>query len=303
VKNLTDITWRFRRRLLVVLFAFLSCLPALAAVPQPSTAKSEDQSNFLRLKERFETLAQRYSDPIILTCLAVETTAQAWTLAAARLNEDPAEQAKWQARAAEFENSWSASRDWDARHRRALKVYYEALSEVARKVAGVYPNGRQNAELTVVLDRNERALAALAKNPDDYLEKEILSYVLMNMADVIIRSSALELDQPADLILDAVIKETRALRRQRTLHYRARLAFIYAAQIQGLTDLLFLLGQTAGPPLSRTLTEIRMALDKDGADSRLPTTLGLIWTAQAQASLPLAYWLSTKSRADKSDRP
>jgi hypothetical protein len=303
VKNPTDTTWRFRRRLLVVLFAFLSCLPALAAPPGLSAAVVEDQSNFLRLKDRFETLAQRYSDPIILACLAVETTAQAWTLAAARLTRDPANQAKWQARAAEFEKSWSASRNWDARHRRALKVYYEALSEVARKVAGVYPGGRQNAELMVVLDRNERALAALAKHPDDYLEKEALSYGLMNLADVIVRASDLGLDQPADLILDAVTKETRALRRQKGLHYRARLAFIYSAQVQALTNLLFLLGQAAGPPLSRSLAEIRIALDKDGADSRLPTTLGLLWTAQAQASLPLAYWLSTRPGADKGKRP
>ncbi|MDR2934894.1 MAG: hypothetical protein LBV70_03300 [Candidatus Adiutrix sp.] len=275
----------------------------MAAFSQPSTAKSEDQLNFLRLKERFETLAQRYSDPIILTCLAVETTAQAWTLAAARLTEDPDNQTKWLTQAAEFEKSWGVSRDWDARHRRALKVYYEALSEVARKLAGFYPNGRQNAELAVVLDRNDRAMAALTKNPDDYLEKETFSYGLMNLADVLIRSSDLGLDQPADFILDSVIKETRALRRQKGLHYRARLAFIYAAQIQGLTDLLFLLGQAAGPPLSRPLTEIRIALDKDGADSRLPTTLGLIWTAQAQASLPLAYWLSTRPSAYKGGRP
>ena len=110
MKSPTDITRRFRRRLLVVLFAFLCCLPAPAAWPQPYAARAEDQSSFLRLKEHFETLAQRYSDPIILTCLAVETTAQAWTLAAARLTEDPASQAKWQSRAVEFEKSWSASR-------------------------------------------------------------------------------------------------------------------------------------------------------------------------------------------------
>ena len=303
MKSSTDITWRFRRRLLVVLFAFLCCLPAPAAWPQPSYARAEDQSSFLRLKEHFETLAQRYSDPIILTCLAVETTAQAWTLAAARLAEDSASQVKWQARALDFEKSWSSSRDWDSRHRQALKVYYEALSEVARKVAGFYPNGRQNAELAVVLDRNERAMAALSKNPDDYLEKETFSYGLMNLADLIIRSTDLELDQPADLIMDAVIKETRALRRQKGLHYRARLAFIYAAQIQGLTDMLFLLGQAAGPPLSRPLTEVRIALDKEGADSNLPTNLSLIWTAQAQASLPLAYWLSTRPRAGFGGHP
>ena len=299
MKSLTDITRSFRRRLLIGLLALLSYTPALATPSHSPAVTAEDQLNFLRLKDRFETLAQRYSDPIILACLAVETTAQAWTLAAARLTEDPENQARWQARASEFEKSWSVNRDWDARHQRALKVYYEALSEVATKVAGVSQDGSQNAELATVLDRNDRALKILAKRPDDYLEKEILSYGLMSLAEVIIRSSDLGLDQPAEFILKAVAEETGALRRRKGLHYRARLAFIYTTQVQGLTDLIFLLGQAAGPPLSHSLADIRAALDKAGADPRLPTTLCLIWTAQAQASLPLAYWLSTRSRADQ----
>ena len=303
MKKYTDITRPFRLRLLVCLFALLSYAPALASPPPSPVVTADDQLNFLRLKDRFETLAQHYSDPIILACLAVETTAQAWTLAAARLTEDPANRAGWQARAAEFEKSWSISRDWDARHRRALKVYYEALSEVAGKVAGVNQDGRQNADLAAALDRNDRALKMLAKRPDDYLEKEVLSYGLMSLAEVIIRSSDLALDQPAGLILEAVAKETEALHRRKGLHYRARLAFIYAAQVQALTDLIFLLGQAAGPPLSRPLADIRASLDKAGADSRLPTTLCLAWTAQAQASLPLAYWLSTRPRADQGHRP
>jgi hypothetical protein len=185
-----------------------------------------------------------------------------------------------------------------------LKVYYEALSEVTRKVAGVDQNGRQNSELAALLDRNDRALATLAKRPDDYLEKEILSYGLMTLAEIIIRSSDFGLDQPAGLILDAVAEETGALHRRNGLHYRARLAFIYTAQVQGLTDLIFLLGQAAGPPLSRPLAEIRATLDKAGADPRLPTTLSLVWTAQAQASLPLAYWLSNRPReASQGNRP
>ena len=282
---------------------FLSCTQALATPPAPPAIAAEDQLNFLRLKDRFETLAQRYSDPLILACLAVETTAQAWTLAAARLTEDQTSQTRWQTRAAEFEKSWSGGRDWDARHRRALKVYYEALSEVARKVAGVSQDGHQNAELAAVLDLNDQALKALAKRPDDYLEKEILSYGLMNLVEVIIRSSDFGLDQPASLILDAVAEETGALHRRKELHYRARLAFIYSAQIQGLTDLIFLLGQAAGPPLSIPLADIRADLDKAGADPRLPTTLSLVWTAQAQASLPLAYWLSTRPHIDQGPRP
>ena len=288
---------------LIGLIAVLNCASALSAT-EPVGVSVEDQSKFLRLKDRFETLARRYSDPIVLACLAVETTAQAWTMAAARLAEDLETQAQWQAKAAEFEKSWSHGRDWDTRHRRALKVYYEALSEVARKVAGLRRDGRRNAELLVVLDQMDRDLDALARRPPDaHLEKEILSRGLMNLADVIVRSFGLGLDQPADLIMDAVTEETRLLRRHKGLHYRARLAFIYTAQVQGLTDLIFLLGPAAGPPLNRPLTEIRMELNKAGADPRLPTTLGLVWTAQAQASLPLAYWLSTRPRADQGGQP
>ena len=276
--------------------AILSFSQALAMPP----GESDDPQNYLRLKERFETLALRHSDPVILACLAVETTAQAWTLAAARLAGDPATQAQWRNKAAEFEKSWSASRDWEARHRRALKVYYEALSEVARKLAGVRQDGSLNNELKAVLERTDRDLSLLARAPADaYLEKEALSRGLMGLARVIIRSFGSGPDLPAELILSTVTKETRALSRRKDIHLRARLAFTYAAHVQALTDLLFVLGSTAGPPLSRPLAEIRTALEKAGADTRLPTTLSLVWTAQAQASLPLAYWLSARTRTDQ----
>jgi hypothetical protein len=301
VKSPTNIIWHFSRQLLIGLFALLSCAPILKATPESRSAATEEQQNFLRLKERFETLAQRYSDPIILTCLAVETTAATWTLAVSRLTDDPVVQLKWQTKAAEFEKSWSTNRDWDARHSQALKIYYEALSEVARKMADTRQDGRRNAELIAglesVLEQTDRNLSALTSPLDAYLEKEILSYGLMSLADIIVRSLGLGLNQTADLILAEVAEETEFLRERKGLHYRARLAFIYNAQVQGLTDLIFLLGPAAGPPLSRPLAETRTALDKAGADPRLPTTLSLIWTAQAQASLPLAYWLSTRPRA------
>lgn len=304
MKSPPDTTWPWRRRLLIGLFAIISCGTVLAASPAFPVTIAEDRQNFLRLKERFELLALRYSDPIALACLAVETTAEAWTLAAARLADDPAIQTHWRAKAAELDKSLSSSRDWDARHRRALKLYCEALSEVASKVAALRPEGRLHTELSAVLEQIDRDLAALARRtPDAYLEKEVLSRNLMSLADLIVRYSGPELDQPADLILDAIAEETRDLRRRKGLHYRARLAFIYTAQVQALTDLIFLLGPAAGPPLSRPLAEIRNTLDKAGADPRLPTTLSLAWTAQAQASLPLAYWLSSKPRADKSQHP
>ena len=277
----------------------------MATLPQPLGATVEDQVNFLRLKDRFETLVQRHSDPVILACLAVETVAQAWTMAAVRLTEDPGIKAQWQARAAGFEKSWSSTgRDWDTRHRRALRVYYEAFSEVARKVAGVRPDGRRNTELATVLEESDKALSSLARRPPDaYLEREALSNGLMNLAKVIIRSSDHRLGRPADIILDAVDEEVDALRHRKGLHYRARLSFIYTAQIQALTDLIFLLSQTAGPPLSHPLAEIQAALDRAGSDPRLPITLSLLWTAQAQASLPLAYWMSTRPSANQDRRP
>jgi hypothetical protein len=305
VKNPPDITRPFRQCIIPGLFAILCCLAAMAALPRPLGATVEDQANFLRLKERFETLAQRHSDPVILACLAVETTAQAWTLAAARLTEDPIIQAQWKARAAGFEKSWSsAGWDWDTRHRRALRVYYEAFSDVARKVAGVRTDGRRNDELAAVLEKADKALAALSKrSPDAYLEREALSHGLMSLASIVIHSSDHRLGRPAGLILEAVDEAVDDLRHRKGLHYRARLSFIYTAQVQGLTDLIFLLSQTAGPPLSRPLAEIQAALDRAGADPRLPITLSLLWTAQAQASLPLAYWLSTRPRAGQGKRP
>jgi hypothetical protein len=297
VKNSPDIARPRSLQLLIGLFALLSYAQALAAPPKPTDPLSHQ--NYIRLKERFESLAPRFSDPAILTCLAVETTALAWTLAAARLTEDQARQVKWQTRAAEFEKSWSASRDWEARHRRALNVYYEAFSEVARQLAGPGQDGGQNADLRAVLDRTDRDMSFLdPRDPDAFLEKEALSRGLMGLGSIIIHSFGPEPSETAELILATVTEETRALSRRKDIHFRARLALIYAAQVQALTEILFLLGPAAGPPLHPALEEIKAALEKSGADPRLPTTLSLLWTAQAQASLPLAYWLSAKPDPD-----
>jgi len=304
VRQFPNITRHLRRWLFIGFCTCVSGSAALAAPPDQPVTTAKSHQDYLHLKDRFETLVQNYSDPAILACLAVETTAQAWILAAAGLAEDPSAQDLWRTKAMEFEKSWSASRDWEGRHWLALKIYHEALREVVRQLAKGHPEGSPVAELAAELNRNDSDLAVLAANPPDAsLEKEILSRSLIDLARLIIRSIGPRLNPRADLILAEVAEKTQALRDRKDLHYRAKLAFIYAAQIQGLTDLIFLLGPTAGPPLNHSLAEIKAALEKTGTDHRLSTTLCLVWTAQAQASLPLAYWLSTRPGTEQGRHP
>ena len=295
-----------RRRLLPALFLVLSCVPALAGPVRAFGQTADDQlrQDYLRLKNRFEALAGRNSDPEILACLAVETTALVWTLAAAHLADDPEDQDRWQREADAFEKSWSESRRWDNRHQRALKAYYQALSEVTRLLLSAGPDQRLEAEFQVATDHTGRKLAALAEKPDAALEREALSGGLVGAAYVLVRILGRgTLDHQAGLIIADMAEEAAAVRRRRGLHYRARLAFLNACNVQGLTDLIFLLRLTTVPTLGRNLDQVHAVLKKPGPDHRLSTLLGLTWVAQAQAALPLTYWLINRPRPDQGGAP
>ena len=273
------------------------CLMFLAAPAFGGAADDRLRQDYLRLKTRFELLARRNSDPAALACLSVETTALTWALAAAQLAEDRESQTGWRNRADEFEKSWSSSRDWDRRHRRALKVYYEALEAVGRALAAESGHTLLAAEVRAITARVARETAALGERPDASLEKLVFSDGLFDLAAAITRALGRgSLDRPADLIAQDVDEEAETIRGRGDLHYRAKLAYLYAAHVQGLTDLVFLWGRPAGPPLSQNLEEIHLALNKVGGDRRLPTTLSLAWIAQTQACLPLAHWLVTRPR-------
>jgi hypothetical protein len=103
------------------------------------------------------------------------------------------------------------------------------------------------------------------------------------------------MEQPTRDIMANVVTKADYISKRPDIHYRAKLSFLYANNVQGLGALIFLLGQNAGPPLSAELAVIHGTLNQYGDDLSLPETQSLTWAAQTQAALPLAYWLASTS--------
>jgi len=99
--------------------------------------------------------------------------------------------------------------------------------------------------------------------------------------------------QPVRQVLADMVARSEAVNQRQDIHYRAKLSFLYAGNLSGLTAMIFLLGQSAGPPLSQEMAALHGTLNKYGPGSSLPSAMSLTAVAQAQASLPLAYWLAT----------
>lgn len=293
----------FRRRAISTprLLAALSYgLLALALACHPSMARAASsadllRADYLRLKERFEAQARQNTDPRVLSCLAVETVALSWTLAAAQLTEDEDARREWRTKAAEFETSWDEAKTWDARHLRALELYYEALTEVDLYLVTQGQRQLLAKELTQIENQTQRQLQALSDREDPDLEKRVvLSGALVSLASVATRSlGGAPMEEPVAALLQALVLKSGEIQKRSDLHYRAKLSLLYANNLKGLTTLVFLLGQTAGPPLSRELALIHRSLNQYGQGHSLPYANSLVWVAQAQAVLPLAYWLAT----------
>ncbi len=269
-------------------------LALVCPAPAARAAGAADllRADYLRLKERFEAQARQNTDPRVLSCLAVETVALSWTLAAAQLTEDEDARREWRTKAAEFEASWNET-SWETRHLRALELYYEALTEVDLYLVTQGQRQALAKELTQIDSQTQRQLQALADRED--LEKRvILSGALVSLASVAIRSlGGAPMEEPVGALLQALVVKSGEIQKRSDLHYRAKLSLFYANNLKGLTSLIFLLGQTAGPPLSRELALIHRSLNQYGQGHSLPYANSLVWVAQAQAVLPLAYWVAT----------
>ncbi|MDR0881780.1 MAG: hypothetical protein LBP55_04475 [Candidatus Adiutrix sp.] len=283
-----------RRILLIAGLALLGLAGTTAETP--ALAPGE----FLDLKESFEDQARATTDPQQLACLGAETTALAWSLAAIRLTEDPEAQNQWRERAAEFKQN-RQERDWDDRHLDALELYYQALREAALYLVTRHQQPALALELRRIDRQTLDKINLLLGRPEVRLEKRvILSGALAALVSVAVRSLGGGPTGPlVRRIIQGLISQAEEVSGRSELHYRARLSLLYVGNLQTLTALVLLLGQSAGPPLSQELAALHRSLNEHGPGLGLPDAVGLIWTAQAQAALPLAFWLSEGGPAAK----
>lgn len=273
-------------RFLAFMLIFLFCTP-LQAAQSPETL----QADFLRLKTKFEQDIQKVKEQTVLTTMALESTAQAWALAALYLDAEAGEIA---VKKAALQKAM-AGKNWEARELAALEYYYEAVLALAKKRAR---NNSQNplvAELDSIAAKTAQEVAGLKAKPEADLEKRVvLSGALASIMAVAVKSvGGGAMEQPTQLIVKEMLAKARAVSERPDIHYRAKLSLLYANHAQGLTALIFLLGHNAGPPLSHELAKVHNAWNSHLREASLPDTLSLTWTAQGQAVLPLAFWLAT----------
>lgn len=287
----------FRRAGLLVP-VFICC--ALFFFPSPlafaGDADQDPAGDFLRLKLGLETKAGDLAGrPEELACLGLETTAMAWALAALNLAGDEASGRLWRNRIEKLEGS-GADDDPERRRLAALELYYDALHEVALNLARQTASEPFEVELRTI--RTE-ALAKLGAVDDNsgaaWARKAVISEAAALTASALARAlGGAPLSRPTAEIMARLRKRTEALDRRTDLHHRARMRLIYLAHLRELTSLTFLMGLSAGPPVSGQMASIHAELNRRGSAINSETgSEGLIWTAQAQASIPLAYWLAT----------
>jgi hypothetical protein len=288
--------------------ALVGCFLLLAGqiqAEQPGSGAVDLKTDYLRLKTRFESQVKESEDPEALAGQALESAALAWTLAAAHVNDDPEAKAEWLAQAAAVEEAArnNSAGDLESRHLAALELLYKALREVALYLVTERQQNPLARDLKKIHAKTRRQLTEHSNKPESDLEKRvILSGALINLSAVIVRSAGGEnLTRTALDIMRETAEKSDAAGRRADLHYRAKLSLLYAGNLQGLTAMVFLLGFSAGPPLSRDLAALHGTLNRYGPGTTLSQSLSLTWTALAQASLPLAYWLATRKDLSASE--
>jgi hypothetical protein len=257
--------------------------------------------DFIKLKSLFETEAKKTTEQKVLASLALKTTALSWAMAAANLSgAEKFEEPRWSAKIMNFERSWESTKNWDERELAALEFYYEAMSDMARILASRNRQIFFLEELEKLSAKTAETLLNFGDKADGGLERRvIISGALAGVTSLAVRSvGGGAMERPAQLVIKDMINKANDISERPDAHYRAKLSLLYANNAQGLTSLVFLLGHNAEPALNRELTAVRGAWNRHGAGGALPDAMSLSWAAQAQASLPLAYWLATRWRPE-----
>lgn len=297
-----------RQTLVKLVLAFFWCLPLfICDRPAPLDAEPRElDDDFSSLKKHFETQARLNSAPPQLTILGLETTALAWTLAVASLTEDLEAREQWRKRAAELsppgknfgEKAASGGLEpalsLEERHSAALDLYYQAFRELTLYLVAANQQKSLALEMKRIHQLTRDKLAGLPNQPQEELKKRvILSGALVSLATVTIRSLGGNILTPQlENVVKDLVERSEALSRRSDLHHRAKLQLLYIGNLRCLTSLIFILGRQAGPSLNRELAELHSSLNFYGPKRSLPGALSLIWAAQAQAAIPVAYWLS-----------
>ena len=283
---------------------------ALALMPAGLGAADRDEvlaAQFLSLKSDFEAqvpqLAGRHDE---LAALGAATAAKAWAMAALHLAEDQPNHERWERKIELFDLNSPGSKEFEKRQLEAVWLFYDAFYEVNLSLARKGALRSFEAELRRVRSQAFEKLNAVKEKPGASLEKKnIISEAVISMTTISTRvMGGAPMRRPTSEIMGRLKIRQGEIDRRDDVHYRGRMRLLYLAQLRELTSMTFLLGLSAGPPLSEQMAAIHAELNRHGPALASETySEGLIWTAQAQASIPLAYWMATVRNDDQPGGP
>lgn len=277
------------------LFRLLAAAVALAILAGPMGAAARAatppgeaaglQQDFLQLKKRFEAEVRKTRDQKRLMVLSLEAAAEAWGLAADHLA----------GRQRPPRKSAPSPKDLERREAAALGRYYDSMLLLARRLTAKNNQLPLAAEVEAIAAKTDEQLGTLAPKPESEVERDTaLAGALASLMAVTVKSvGGGAMEQPIQIIVKEMVARANGTTDRPDLHYRGKMSLLYANNVQGLTDLTFLLGHNAGPPLSDELARVHNDWSRHLAEASLPAALSLTWTAQCQAVLPLAFWLAT----------
>ena len=281
-----------------LVFLFLSASQSSAGQGEALAA------DFLRLKTAYEEQAEGLAgSPDKVSCLGAETAARAWALAALSLAGGQEDQARWRERLKLFEIG-EIPEEPELRLLADLWLYFDAFYESALSLAARGELRSLESELRSVRAEAIDKLKAVRDKPGAVWEKKnIIAEALARQISATANAlGGAPMRRPTGEIMARLADKTGEISKRTDLHYRARMRLLYLAYLRELTSLTFLVGLSAGPPLSGQMASIHAELNRQGPALASEThSEGLLWTAQAQAAIPLAYWAATVGREDNED--
>lgn len=284
----------------VFLFSFLVLAPAPGSFASEADERLADQ--FMILKDDFESrVAELAGNQEELAFLGAATAARAWALAAVFSAESEADRRRWEERLDYFNSGERVFDELENRQLEAVLLFYDAFYESSLSLARKGGLRSFESRLRAIRSEARDKLEAVKDRPGAVWEKKtIVSEAAALLALATSRTmGGAPMRRPTDEIMARLQSRTAEIEKRTDIHYRARMRLLYQLRLRELTSLVFLMGLSAGPPISGQMAAIHAELNRNAASLVSEThSEGLIWTAQAQASIPLAYWVATVRREE-----
>ena len=270
------------RLFFLILAAIFFLTPSLSFGNQGKMALEKE---FMALKNNFENEVKKTKDTKKVSSLALYTTALSWSLV--KLTQEPD---VWQTKINAFKNNWELEKNLMRREILALQLYFDALSSLVADQTERENGLADSLHLVTVTAESLKAADNSLGSQKMILLEALNGLLALYLKETISPFQAKELTV---IMVRKKLKDEEIKVRAGT-HIKGRESFLALNSVQSLTERLFLLGRILAPGMDEDFKQIAASLAKNNKNSPVPQAESLALVAQAQVSLPLAFWLASK---------